>query len=185
MGVCGEYKNPVGGPQPLVLTKHPVIVPVMKRVPAQQPHGVSPYLKSACVAGATLDYERVRHEQLLCDKNAAYGKHLAEIWRRGEGFILVEDDIAPWPGAIKELDDCPEPWCGFQYLWCGSQISGTIGCMKVGAQLTQDHPDVWKNWIGKPWTFLDGSIFQTIKLITESYYFHVHGPPVAHARGLR
>ena len=183
MGACAEYKNPVGGPQPLVLTTHPVIVPVLSAPPVDPP-GVRSYLKSSSVAGATLDYERVRHEQLLCDGSAAYGNHLAEVWRRGKGFILVEDDIAPWPGAIKSLDVCPEPWCGFQYLWCGSLISGTIGCMKVSARLTQDHPDLWREWAGKPWQFLDGSVFQSIKKITESYYFHIHGPPVAHARGL-
>jgi len=184
MGVCAEYKNPVGGSQPYVFTKHPVIVPVMKPR-LTSPEGVTPYLTSTSVAGATLDYERVRHEQLLCDTNTGYAQHLADVWKRGDGFILIEDDIAPWPGAIKSLDDCQEPWCGFQYLWCGSKISGTIGCMKVSASLTQEHPDLWEAWVDKPWCFLDGSVFGAIKRVTESYYFHVHGPPVAHARGLR
>jgi hypothetical protein len=85
----------------------------------------------------------------------AYSRYFIERWRDGESFINVEHDVAPTSDQIKELMECPEPWCAFHYqamldcltkrgrpdLW--SQIPPVLGCVKISSDFIAAHPNLW------------------------------------------
>lgn len=105
-----------------------------------------------------------------------YARLFTELWQRGEGFVLVEHDVVPWPGAITDLKSCPRELCTFEYpsggAWCRS-----LGCVKFSDSLVQRIPfDV--EWQNRAWDELDGAVFATLQEVE----VHVHTPPVAHVK---
>lgn len=78
--------------------------------------------------------------------DSAYFGLLAEQWRRGSSFVILEQDKVPMPGALRELYDCPEPWCTYPHLMAnGNEIpitQPTLGCTKFAAELMTDWPDL-------------------------------------------
>jgi len=113
-----------------------------------------------------------------------YARLFTEQWQSGRGFILVEHDIVPWPGALKQLDACQQECCAFEYPnnpiieeprsgWCMS-----LGCIKFASSLLQrvPHDITWQN---RGWDELDGSVFATLQGKVD---IHVHYPPVAHVK---
>lgn len=129
--------------------------------------------------------------------DTGYGQLLATHWQDGLGFILVEDDMAPWPGAIAELRECPRPWCRFDYsIGLGRFGLGTLGCMKFGPALLRDHPDLADRWGTVHWRNLDAMVVHSIcralggpvhDVGTDPYLArcHTHTPAIAHARHYR
>ena len=71
----------------------------------------------------------------------AYHELVRDLWSQGEGFVLVEQDIAVYPGAIASLEDCPEPWCGCVY-WLGTTFNAWLGCTRFSDSLVRDNPGV-------------------------------------------
>lgn len=129
--------------------------------------------------------EGIEFEVALCDDRFDYGRHLARLWAQGTGFIIVEWDIAPWPGALKCLWDCPEPHCHYLYpadAWMVGSYAGSLGCVKFSAELTRAHPDVPQKhrWPEISWEGLDGSVCLPVR--ERAGGIHEHGPPVAHVR---
>lgn len=121
-----------------------------------------------------------------------YFNLLNSYWDKKQGFILVEHDIIPWPGALNTFLNCPEPWCGFQYLYPppkGYKILAN-GCTKFSKTLIDAVPDLFDIIekdaglffdpieVPKGWTTLDGRM----NAILRSFDFepHVHMPPVVH-----
>ena len=68
------------------------------------------------------------------------------LWDRGKGdsFTIVEHDIVTWPGAIAEIESCPEQWCTFPYYCSVGWIVDGLGCTKFGRDLIASHPDFLK-----------------------------------------
>jgi len=115
----------------------------------------------------------------------SYPRLFTEVWQKGTGFILVEDDVVPWPGALAELDGCDRECCGYEYPnaiiheeprsgWCAS-----LGCTKFSQELTRRVP-YDPEWQKRGWDSLDGAVFETLQ--REGVEMHVHSPPVAHAK---
>ncbi len=52
----------------------------------------------------------------------AYFGILTDLWRAGEPFTLVEQDIVVYPGAIEHMAVCEHDWCGTAYY-----INGAYG----------------------------------------------------------
>jgi hypothetical protein len=106
-----------------------------------------------------------------------YARLFTELWQAGEGFILVEHDVVPWPGAIAQLEACEHECCAFEYpsggSWCRS-----LGCTKFSTSLVRRIPyDV--EWQNRAWDELDGAVFATLQGEVE---MHIHQPPVAHVK---
>src|SRR6266576_3085107 len=100
-----------------------------------------------------------------------------EQWQSKQGFILVERDVVPWPGAISELDSCTKELCGFEYPngiiyneprsgWCTS-----LGCTKFATSLVDRIP-YNPEWQNRGWDELDGAVFSTLQMEV-----HIHTPP--------
>jgi hypothetical protein len=112
-----------------------------------------------------------------------YGRVFTEQWQSGHGFMVVEEDIVPWPGAMLEMDRCEQEWCGFEFpngIVQEEPRSGfcvSLGCMKFSDSLVKryQYSDVWQN---RGWDELDGAVFE----ILQDETVHVHSPPVAHAK---
>jgi len=159
-------------------------------------HGVD------CVAGHVLHAEGVGNVHLrdVGDRDTAYSDLIGNYWRDGRTFILLEDDMAPWPGAIDQLRRCPEPWCRFDYsIGFGRFGLGTLGCMKFGEPLLRTFPDLWLRWEGVHWRNLDATIVKAICDVrggptrdqlpadADAYLArcHTHTPAIAHAKHYR
>ena len=71
----------------------------------------------------------------------AYHELLLDIWHQGEGFLVVEQDVVPYVGAIEELEQCPEPWAGKPY-WIGSGFYAYLGFTRFSDTLLREHPGV-------------------------------------------
>jgi len=111
-------------------------------------------------------------------------KHMAEdddyyelvksLWAKGEPFILNEHDIIPWPGAIKQLDDCDHPWCTFWYRSPAGWLSNGLGLVKFNpAQL----PNIFKEpFEDTHWSGLDMRIAK--RLQAHGLEAHTHNPPI-------
>lgn len=72
----------------------------------------------------------------------AYYVLLRGLWHAGGGFVIVEHDIVVWPGAVQQLEDCPEPWCVFPYYSSVGWARDALGCTKFSSGLLQRYPDV-------------------------------------------
>lgn len=116
----------------------------------------------------------------------AYPDWLAERWLLGVGFVVVEHDVVPWPGAINDLLLCERPWCGFSYETGVHHRVPTFGCVKLGAELIAATPDAFSmaRWhterFPRDWRYCD----QQLALVAEGFEWHQHFPAVVHVRGL-
>lgn len=113
--------------------------------------------------------------QWRCFGELNYGAMFALTWDLGHPFIVVEHDIVPWPGALRGLLECPEPWCTHAYPLGVGNVTTSFGIGKYTPK--GPAPAEWRE---TPWRLLDGEVIpHLIYLYGES---HVHTPPVAHAR---
>lgn len=103
-----------------------------------------------------------------------YGRFLARRWEIGEPFILIEHDICPWVGAIRELENCERDFCGFATRRHATVALG-LGLVKI----TPSGP-VPEGLNGASWQRVEGPTL--ITLSARHGPQHLHSPPVAHAR---
>jgi hypothetical protein len=144
------------------------------------------------VASAALGCEGWEHEVRHVQGDRGYGELLAELWRTSpDGFILVEDDVAPWPGAVYALMECDEPWCAYDYSIGAEGGFGVmrglmgLGCMKFNGWLVADNPALPVRWAGTHWRQLDAAVHAAIEAGTGLRAPHEHEPGVAHCKHLR
>jgi hypothetical protein len=123
-----------------------------------------------CPAARALLTEGVACEVAVMTDVADYPDAVRGVWGLGRGFVLVEHDVVPWPGATSQLVDCPERWCAFEYPLAPGCLSHALGCVKVAAGT--DPPSVWPS----SWRELDACVYRHLGMP------HLHSPPVAHAK---
>jgi hypothetical protein len=136
-----------------------------------------------------LSAEGVACEFVVCRGDYGYGELLADLWTKG-GFVLVEDDIAPWPGAIAEMVACPQNWCAFDYpIGGGRMISSCshwgLGLMKVSDELAARDPSIAEAWRSIHWRQLDLPVNAAIARVAGRPWAHLHEPAVAHLQHFR
>lgn len=133
--------------------------------------------------------ERIDFDVVVCRGDYGYGNLIADLWAEG-GFVLVEDDIAPWPGAIAEVVDCPHDWCAFDYPIGGGRMVSScshwgLGLVKVSDELAAADPSIADEWRRIHWRQLDRPVNAAIARVTGRARAHLHEPPLAHARHFR
>lgn len=134
-------------------------------------------------AAVALQTEGVAPDVTVLASDSGYGELLADAWAAGAGFVLVEHDVVPWPGACAELVGCAEPWCAFRYPMGGRDVV-SLGCMKFSDHLVAGHADLACGWATIPWHDLEGAVLGAVRHATGMDYPHFHTPNVAHARHL-
>lgn len=139
-----------------------------------------------CPAHLALAAEGVDHVVALVDDELTYAQLLEREWSKGGGFVLVEHDIAPWPGAIDALLACPRDWCAHRYPK-GGRLVRALGCVKFSEGLVRNYPTLPDAWRGASWEALEGRILMAVgdalrtrddgaKPVCD------HLPPVAHVK---
>ena len=131
-------------------------------------------------AELALTAEGISYTRCVCEGDSGYAERLAEIWARGEGFILLENDIIPWPGCIDLLRACPQPWCTHAYP--SPVLMMSIGITKLSTDAVRSTPRLPSVWAGEHWGLLDTKV---IPALHAHFPLHGHWPPVAHARAGR
>jgi hypothetical protein len=135
-----------------------------------------------CAASLALRTEWVAHEVTMVSGDYGYAELFAETWKGSYGFIVVEHDVAPWPGALHQLWACSEPWCGFFYPMHFGRMAGSLGCTKFSPELVVNNPEAAEEFVGKHWDVLDGTVSVVASQATGRQNFHLHTPGVAHVR---
>jgi hypothetical protein len=152
-------------------------------------------LDEYCLAVEALRSMMIDFEFVIAETPTTYAETLHRYWQMGDSFINVEHDIVPYPGALESLDECPYYFCGYDYPIGRGGIIGpcrgsALGCIKFGADLIRQYPDLSEQWKNVSWNFLDGQIFTSLKgklkdapdVATRwtKFCWHEHKPPVAH-----
>jgi hypothetical protein len=136
---------------------------------------------------AALEAEGIEAEYIdLTGKPTAYHELLLRTWEEGRGWINVEHDIVPWPGALRLLWDCSCDWGGYAYS-LGNAYASYLGCTKFSDALVQAHPDAVRRIDGlKPdgtapryWGRLDTRLKQVLE-DQLGLVMHLHWPAVGH-----
>ena len=77
--------------------------------------------------------------------DTAYFTLLSRHWRVGKTFVLLEQDKIPDEGALRELYECPQPWCSYPVPMAhnGEPCDFvSLSCTKFGADLMARHPNL-------------------------------------------
>lgn len=120
-------------------------------------------------------------ERVRLDGEDAYHDLVAGCWAGRESFITLEQDIVPHDGALREMADCPEPWCAFAYDYPPFGSYAGMGCAKFSADLIARFPDAmaetakWHDDAHPPkhWCRVDGWLKKY--LLERGATQHVHG----------
>ena len=111
-----------------------------------------------------------------------YYEYFKKRWEEGKTFINLEQDIVPYPGALKELWDCPQDWCMYDiHVPCrwnlnleDSNIGGyPLGCMKISSEMIKSTPKLWEKPI--KWDEIERILIPGI------FPVHQHRPGVVNA----
>lgn len=125
-----------------------------------------------------LNVQAIPFRHFDCPGREDYTNLVRDLYEEGEPFILVEQDILPWPGALFELWDCDCAWGGFSYLWNGV-LAHWLGCTKF---VPNELPSLEGPWMGAQPDRLDfdggPDAFILHALRAEGLEYHLHGPPV-------
>lgn len=118
----------------------------------------------------------------------AYTDYLQDMWDRGQTFINVEHDVVPWPGALEQLMDCPNPWCFFGYrqaLDVAANGGAPFGLVKLDERIIAGLPRVWQEMRvhyrdhDQAWRYNDIHFFAHAR--AQGWHPHQHVPSVLNA----
>jgi hypothetical protein len=133
-----------------------------------------------CPAVMALRKEGVLFELFLMEHEYSYSDMFTTLWKRNQGFVSIEHDIVPWPGAIEKLQQCIKPWCSYEYPLAPGTLRPALGCIKVADWTVHHFPNLYKMWENRKWNYLDGSVCPALESVTGRT--HIHTPPVAHVK---
>lgn len=116
----------------------------------------------------------------LGDRFDAYRLLLEELWRDGESFLLVEQDIELHEAVIPELGACQEPWCLYAYNigWPPAPVRSALGCVRFSSRLLAEFQDAIVGLPVRGWNQLDASLYPRLR--DAGFRPHEHEPLVAH-----
>ena len=110
-----------------------------------------------------------------------YANLLTAYWKSKTGFVLVEHDIVPWPGAIASLQACSEDFCAYSYPYgTAGGMTRTLGCIKVSTELVLAHPRLYREWANCVWQNVQIYFLNPVRNCSTQVDCHEHFPPVAH-----
>lgn len=139
---------------------------------------VIPTLGEPGVCEAALRKKRIKYQTRPVGSGTEYGHMLADLWREGEGFLMMEHDIIPrGRAAVPALCKCPEPWCSHAYLAPVLHIS--LGVLKLTTEALQASQDLPVIWEGAHWGEIDRLL---IPALLGRFPLHGHFPPFGHER---
>lgn len=115
-----------------------------------------------------------------------YGRLIAGQWKTGLGFVLVEDDVVPWPGAVQAMLDCEHDWCAYEFPRTHPRYEPRagwvlgLGCVRFSHALVRRYSLEDRLDGSQRWDDVDGAVIGMLHTANE--VCHVHTPPVAHIK---
>lgn len=76
-----------------------------------------------------------------------YFELVAKLWRAGEPFCLIEQDVLPEIRDLDALERCDEPWCICPYPgppWAGLLID-CLGCTRFNEEIMASAPRLFED----------------------------------------
>lgn len=131
----------------------------------------------------------VRYREIDPHQPTMYSRILVEAWTWPGDLFIIEQDIEIHAGAVRILQECSQPWCGFPYA-IGQQSIVCLGCTRFSAHLKATQPGLIAaaaavgaddDGGGVPagaWERMDVRI--GAKLEALGHNRHVHQPAVTH-----
>jgi hypothetical protein len=114
-----------------------------------------------------------------CVEEYDYAEGLNDWWEALDDVIIVEHDIAPTVEQVRELEECPEPFCSMDYAgpswssWAAVPYAVCIGLAKLSSRLREG--STRRPFVPRVhWHDVGGALEQVIGRP------HVHPGPVAH-----
>lgn len=149
------------------------------------PH-VAGMLRPETVDAVCDQVHAARFVPLPADDPTAYAALICQLWAAGEGFVIVEQDVVPPPGAIRALLACPRKWCG-HLLPCGDRgLPATLGLAGFSTDLLHKAPRAAERALRAPgspggyvgWSGVDSALRH--QLGPWRRHWHEHGPAALH-----
>lgn len=139
-----------------------------------------------CPAVSALESELIAYDLILATgSDYQYGRTLYDAWAQGEPFINLEQDVVPWPGAIRELWECDHLWCTFMYpIGHSGKLQKALGVVKFSQFLIESFPDANLGWNETPWNALDAQVYGALQ-VDRQCHPHMHSPAVAHLSDMK
>lgn len=147
---------------------------------------IVPYTSLRPETAAALAESGFPFEEARVDDGDGYCRLLSGLWRAGESFAIVEQDIVVGPGTLPDLAACPRDWCSFGYAYMTSGNYHGLGCARFSSALLARVPDamdrvaVMSDKTHPPghWCRLDGWLALVLTSSGEKRCEHL--PPVGH-----
>ena len=142
---------------------------------------VVPTRAASSPAARALVIEGFEVTEVVMEDPFHYGRLTADLWALGKGFVMVEDDVVPWPGAIQAMLDCPKEWCAYEFPRTYVQheprsgFTVSMGCTKLTAAILERYSPAFGDL---RWDEVNGPIEEALSSET----CHLHYPPVAHVK---
>lgn len=108
------------------------------------------------------------------------------MWNQGETFVIVEQDILPYPTALKDIYECPHRFCvtwtpHWQAINGDGPWTYAHGLVKYGENLIGEIPSYFDEYAeSHHWSQFDWNLVKTY-----SQEIHYHWPPVIHLSPIR
>lgn len=123
------------------------------------------------------------------DHQGRYAQLVEDLWKDGEAFCLVEQDVVPTPAMLDGLEACDGPWCSHCYDDPDYHRAPMLGLARFSAGLTADRPEVGVSALRTdrtrshhvPWRSLNEALSR--HLVAHHVPWHRHLPDVAHLHG--
>lgn len=145
---------------------------------------------AAAVAGSGFPVEL---RQLDRGDLGAYGRLVRGLWREGQTFAIVEQDVIPTRDQLVELAECPGDWCSFLYDTALYPDGPYFGLVKFSARAMRAHPHAAECAlvIGKrrdteaPWWCVDSNMARDLSIrrlrwcLHDGRVRHAHVGPVS------
>ena len=153
------------------LKTHPEDIQPNIVIPFAETNGTSAVLDAVKLNLAT---QGLKPRLVKMERDFSYDQLIRSLWKRNEPFILVEHDIVPFPGALRTLWQCKEPWCGYPYYVYG-ELRSYLGCTKFDPSRLGECPlpaDLTH------WQLIDKLIEK--ELMKRGFNGCIHSPAVTH-----
>jgi hypothetical protein len=88
--------------------------------------------------------------------DSSYFDLIVHHWALGETFVVLEQDKIPAAFALRELHDCPEPWCTYPVPMAhnGEPCDFvSLSCTKFSGELIAGAPDLMERVARLDWGY--------------------------------
>jgi hypothetical protein len=141
---------------------------------------VVPFVRLEPAVVAALERDGIEAEFVDTAGLDAYWRLLADLWAHGDSFVVLEQDKVPAAGLLRELWECPEPWCSTPVGMRGVEVAApypSLACTKFGASLMAADPwlleDAGRLDLGfgeRDWSRLDLAVSGLLASVAECHW---------------